>query len=80
MRLLLGNEKIILGEIDLLGLIFFSFAIDNFCCWANFLGLVYFALDSRSIKNFKKKIMAFKMRKMLKLQFFLQIANVVSGY
>ena len=55
MRLLLGNDKIILGEIDLLGLIFFSFAIDNFCCWANFLGLVYFVLDSRSIKNLKKK-------------------------
>ena len=51
MRLLLGNDKIILDEIDLLGLIFFSFAIGNFCCWTNFLGLVYFVLDSISIKK-----------------------------
>ena len=50
MRLLLGNDKIILGEIDLLGLIFFSFAIGNFCCCANVFGFVYFLLDSRSIK------------------------------
>ena len=35
----------------------------------NFFGLVYFVLD-----------LVFKMRKMLKLQTFLQITNVMSGY
>ena len=42
---------------------FFSFTIGNFGCWTNFLGLVYFVLDFRSIKIF----MVFKMRKNLKL-------------
>ena len=52
LRLLLNNDKIILGEIDLLGLIFiFNFAIGNFCCWANFLEFVYFVLDFKSIKK-----------------------------
>ena len=31
---------------------FFSFIIGNFCCWANFLGLLYFVLDFRSIDFF----------------------------
>ena len=62
--------------LDLLDLIFFRFAIGNLCCWDNFLGLVYFVLDFISIKIF----MAFKRRKMLKLQIFLQIADVVSDY
>ena len=49
-------------EIDLLGLILFSFAISNFCCWINFLGFVYF------VSGFKSSVMAFKRRKMLELQ------------
>ena len=32
-----------------LGLIIFSFAICHFYCWTNFLGLVNFVLDFRSI-------------------------------
>ena len=52
--LLLSKEKIILftifywaglfvfDKIGWLSLIFFSFIISNFCCWANFFGLVYF--------------------------------------
>ena len=42
----------------------------------NFFGLVYFVSNFRSIKFF----MAFKMRKMLGLQIFLQIVDVVSNY
>ena len=66
MHLLLNNDKIILGEIDLLGLIFiFNFIIGNFYCWVNFLEFVYFVLDFKSIK---KKFMAIKIRKILELQ------------
>ena len=35
----------VFGEIDWFGLIFFSFIIGNFCCWANFFGVEYFVLD-----------------------------------
>ena len=63
------------SKISRLGLIFFSFAIGYFYCQANFFWTLYFVLDFRSINFF----MAFKMRKMLKLQFFLLIADVVSG-
>ena len=71
----LVNEKIIclkffyragwfvLDKICWMDLIFFSFAIDNVCCWANFLGFVYFVLDFRAINFF----INFKMRKMLGL-------------
>ena len=63
MRMLLDNGKSFLGEIDLMDLIYFSLAIGNFCCWANFWGLVYLVLDFRSINLF----MAIKMRKLLEL-------------
>ena len=63
MRLLLDKDKIILfyfifkrvvfffflGETDLLSLIFCSFVIGNFCCWANFLIVAYFVLNFGSI-------------------------------
>ena len=64
MRLLLDKDKIILfyfifkrvgffifylGETDLLSLIFCSFVIGNFCCWANFLIVAYFVLNFRPI-------------------------------
>ena len=39
MRLLLGNDKIILGEIDLLGLIFFSLLLVIFVVGLIFWGL-----------------------------------------
>ena len=52
MRLLLDNDKIILGEIDLLGLIFFSFIIDNFCCWDNFFGGCIFCFRFEIYKFF----------------------------
>ena len=87
MRLLLGKNKIILfrifirvglfvfGKICLLGLSFVCcFAISHFC-WGNFFGLIYFVLDCRSINFF----MTIKRRKMVELQFFLQIADMVSG-
>ena len=70
----------VLGKIDLLNLIFFSFIIGNFCCWTNFFGFVYFVLDFRSIIFIFYFFMVFKMRKMLELQIFLHITDVMSGY
>ena len=54
MCLLLDNDKIILGEIDLQGLIFFFFGLLMiiFVVQLIFLELVYFVLDLRSIKFF----------------------------
>ena len=50
--------------------------IGNFCCWIIFWACIYFFLDFRSINIF----MDFKRRKILDLQFFLQIFVVISGY
>ena len=52
MCLLLDNDKIILGEIDLQGLIFFfGLLLIIFVVGLIFLELVYFVLDLRSIKK-----------------------------
>ena len=52
-----------LSKIGKLDLIFFSFAIGDFCCCTNVFGLVYVVLDFR----FTNFFMTFKMRKVLEV-------------
>ena len=56
----------VFGKISLLDLIFFSFTIGNFFCWANFFRLAYFVLKFKSIDFF----MVFKKKKMIVIIFF----------
>ena len=69
MCLLLDNDKIILGEIDLQGLIFFFFGL---LLIIFVVGLIFFGacIFCFRFKIYKKNFMAFNMRKILELQFF----------
>ena len=70
----------VLDKISWLGLIIFNYAICHFCCWTNFLGLVNFVLDFRSITFFmplKGSIILLRETKCNYMQVFIFIFNLV---